>query len=63
MWTDAIALGTAAMLGCLHALEVDHLVAVSTFVSRRPTAAAAVRFGFRWGFGHSLAVLAAGGRR
>lgn len=61
MWTDAIALGTAAMLGCLHALEVDHMVAVSTFVSRRPTAAAAVRFGIRWGFGHSLAVLAAGG--
>lgn len=61
MSTDAIALGTAAMLGCLHALEVDHMVAVTTFVSRRPTPAAAVRFGLRWGFGHSLAVLAAGG--
>jgi ABC-type nickel/cobalt efflux system permease component RcnA len=61
MWPDAIALGTAAMLGCLHALEVDHMVAVSTFVSRRPTAAAAVRFGLQWGLGHSLAVLAAGG--
>ena len=61
MSTDAIALATAAMLGCLHALEVDHMVAVTTFVSRRPTAAAAVRFGLRWGLGHSLAVLAAGG--
>jgi hypothetical protein len=59
--TDAIALGTALMLGCLHALEVDHMVAVTTFVSRRPTAAAAIRFGVRWGVGHSLAVLAAGG--
>jgi ABC-type nickel/cobalt efflux system permease component RcnA len=61
MSTDAIALGTAAMLGCLHALEVDHMVAVTTFVSRRPTSAAALRFGLRWGLGHSLAVLAAGG--
>lgn len=60
MSTDPIALATAAMLGCLHALEVDHMVAVTTFVSRRPTAAA-VRFGLRWGLGHSLAVLAAGG--
>ena len=61
MTTDAIALGTAAMLGCLHALEVDHMVAVTTFVSRRPSLASAARFGFRWGLGHSIAVLAAGG--
>ena len=61
MSTDAIALGTAAMLGFLHALEVDHMVAVTTFVSRRPTPAAAVRFGLKWGIGHSVAVLAAGG--
>jgi nickel/cobalt exporter len=60
MTTDAIALGTAAMLGCLHALEVDHMVAVTTFVSRRPTFASAARFGLRWGLGHSIAVLAVG---
>lgn len=61
MSTDMIALGTALMLGCLHALEVDHMVAVTTFVSRRPTPGAALRFGLRWGLGHSVAVLAAGG--
>lgn len=61
MSSDAIILATAAMLGSLHALEVDHIVAVTTFVSRRPTASAAARFGFRWGLGHSIAVLAAGG--
>lgn len=60
MASEAIALATAAMLGSLHALEVDHIVAVTTFVSRRPTAPAAARFGFRWGLGHSIAVLAAG---
>jgi ABC-type nickel/cobalt efflux system permease component RcnA len=61
MSSDAIALGTAGMLGFLHALEVDHMVAVTTFVSRRPTLASATQFGVRWGLGHALAVLAAGG--
>ena len=49
------------MLGFLHALEVDHMLAVSAFVSRRPTVPLAARFGARWGVGHSLAVLATGG--
>jgi ABC-type nickel/cobalt efflux system permease component RcnA len=61
MPTDAIAIGTAAMLGFLHALEVDHMVAVTTFVSRRPSLRSAARFGLRWGVGHSLAVLLVGG--
>ena len=61
MSSDAIALGTAGMLGFLHALEVDHMVAVTTFVSRRPTLASATQFGLRWGVGHAIAVLAAGG--
>jgi hypothetical protein len=60
MSSDTIALSTAAMLGFLHALEVDHMLAVTTFVSRRPSAAAATGFGLRWGIGHSVAVLAAG---
>jgi ABC-type nickel/cobalt efflux system permease component RcnA len=61
MPTDAIALGTAVLLGVLHALEIDHMVAVTTFVSRRPSLRSATRFGFRWGVGHSAAVLLAGG--
>jgi ABC-type nickel/cobalt efflux system permease component RcnA len=61
MSSDAIVLGTAGMLGFLHALEVDHMVAVTTFVSRRPTLASATQFGLRWGVGHAIAVLAAGG--
>lgn len=59
--TDVVTLVTAAVLGFIHALEVDHMLAVTAFVSRRPTLATAARFGFRWGLGHSLAVLAAGG--
>jgi ABC-type nickel/cobalt efflux system permease component RcnA len=49
------------MLGALHALEIDHMLAVTTFVSRRPALRTAAGFGARWGIGHSVAVLAAGG--
>jgi len=59
--TLVVLLATACMLGFLHALEVDHMLAVSAFVSRRPAVSAAARFGARWGLGHSVAVLAAGG--
>lgn len=61
MPTEWIALGTALTLGLLHALELDHMLAVTTFVSRRPAPRAAAWFGARWGLGHSAAVLAAGG--
>lgn len=56
-----ILLLTAGMIGFLHALEIDHMLAVTAFVSRRPSVPLAARFGARWGIGHSLAVLAAGG--
>lgn len=59
--TGFVTLVTACVLGFLHALELDHMLAVTAFVSRRPTLATAARFGFRWGIGHSVAVLAAGG--
>lgn len=58
---ESLPLGTAFVLGFLHALEVDHMVAVSAFVATRPAVAAAARFGFRWGVGHSVAVFVAGG--
>lgn len=59
--TLLLLLATAAMLGFMHALEVDHMLAVTAFVSRRPAVGVAARFGARWGIGHSLAVLTAGG--
>ena len=55
-----IVLGTACTLGFLHALEVDHMLAVTAFVTRRPGARVAAAFGARWGLGHGLAVLLAG---
>lgn len=56
-----ITIGTAAVLGFLHALEVDHMLAVTAFVSRRPALATAASFGARWGIGHSISVCLAGG--
>ena len=58
---NVLPLATALLLGFQHALEADHMVAVTTFVADKPTAPHALRFGFRWGFGHSLAVIAFGG--
>ena len=59
--SDIATLATALVLGFLHALEIDHMLAVTTFVSRRPALATAAGFGLRWGVGHSLAVLLLGG--
>ncbi|UCF39942.1 MAG: sulfite exporter TauE/SafE family protein [Gemmatimonadota bacterium] len=58
MW---IAYATALALGAAHALEVDHMVAVSAFIGNRPRVRTAVSFGVRWGLGHSLVVLVVGG--
>jgi hypothetical protein len=51
---------TALVAGFAHALEADHMAAVTAFVSRRPHPLRALGFGVRWGLGHSLALLVAG---
>lgn len=55
-----LALLTALAAGFRHALEPDHMSAVTTFVSRGARPLQALSFGIRWGLGHSLAVLAVG---
>ena len=57
---ELLPLLTAVSLGFLHALEPDHMAAVTTFVSRRPRPAEALGFGLRWGLGHSAAILVVG---
>ncbi|HEX8363045.1 MAG TPA: hypothetical protein VF613_23175 [Longimicrobium sp.] len=57
---ELLPLLTAVSLGFLHALEPDHMAAVTTFVSRRPRPLEAVGFGLRWGLGHSAAILVVG---
>jgi len=56
-----VAYVTAFALGASHALEVDHMVAVTAFVGGRPRLRAALGFGARWALGHSLVVLLVGG--
>jgi sulfite exporter TauE/SafE len=51
---------TALLLGSLHALEADHMAAVTSFAVRRPTLRAAVRFGVRWSVGHGGAIIVVG---
>jgi sulfite exporter TauE/SafE len=51
---------TALFLGSLHALEADHMAAVTSFAVRRPGVRQAVRFGIRWSLGHGGAIVVLG---
>ena len=53
-------LGTAFLLGILHAFSPDHLAAVSTFVSHRRRLSSALMVSVRWGVGHLMSVLLLG---
>jgi len=54
------ALGLGFLLGLRHAMEADHLAAMSTFVSRDRTLLRSCLRGTFWGIGHTTALLAAG---
>jgi hypothetical protein len=47
--------------GMRHALEPDHLAAVSTLVAGERTARASVRYALAWGAGHGAMLIVAGG--
>ena len=49
-----------SLLGMRHALEPDHLAAVSTMVSGERNTAKAALLGMWWGLGHTLALVLAG---
>lgn len=51
---------TALVLGSVHALEADHMAAVTSFAVRRPAPRDAIRFGIQWAIGHGAVVIAAG---
>lgn len=50
----------AATVGFTHAFEVDHLVAVSSIVTRRNSIKASIKDGIYWGLGHTSTILAIG---
>jgi high-affinity nickel permease len=48
-------------LGMRHATDADHVVAVTTIVSRERSPRAALRVGALWGIGHTVTILIVGG--
>ena len=52
--------GLGSLLGIRHALEPDHLAAVSTLLTGDRSSAKAAWLGACWGVGHTLTLLAAG---
>ena len=54
-----IALGF--FLGMRHATDADHIIAVSTIVTRQGTLRGGVLIGGLWGLGHTLTIVIVGG--
>ena len=48
------------VLGLRHAIEADHLAAISTIVTERRSLLSSLLVGALWGLGHTLALLIAG---
>src|SRR6478672_3892437 len=51
---------TSLLLGMRHATDPDHVVAVTTIVSRERSAWTAGAIGALWGVGHTLTILVGG---
>ena len=49
------------LLGMRHATDADHVIAITTIVSRQASLARAATIGALWGLGHTLTLLAVGG--
>ncbi|MEY4528540.1 MAG: hypothetical protein RL768_2259 [Nitrospirota bacterium] len=53
-------LSVGFLLGLRHALDADHLAAVSTVLAERPSMRASGLVGFWWGVGHTLTLMLVG---
>jgi ABC-type nickel/cobalt efflux system permease component RcnA len=53
-------LGVGFLLGLRHALDADHLAAVSTVLAERPSLRASSAVGLWWGIGHTVTLLLVG---
>lgn len=58
--TEALPVLFAAVIGFGHAFEADHLVAVSSLVTKRTKLKLAMRDGIFWGLGHTSTILLVG---
>jgi high-affinity nickel-transport protein len=57
----ALTFGASLLLGMRHATDPDHVVAVSTIVSRERSIRRASGIGIMWGLGHTVTVALVGG--
>ncbi len=60
MYMETTAFLFAAAIGFSHAFEADHLVAVSSIVTRRNSMTLAIKDGAYWGAGHTATILLIG---
>lgn len=58
--TLAATLGLGFLLGLKHALDADHIVAVSALVSRHKSISRSTYIGLFWGIGHTVSLLIIG---
>lgn len=58
--TPLATLGLGLLLGLKHAFDSDHLIAVSTIVTRERSAWCSLWIGLCWGIGHTLTLLLVG---
>ena len=60
LFSVASVLGVGLVFGLKHALDADHVAAVSTIVSERKSVLSSALVGAVWGVGHTLSLLVAG---
>lgn len=60
MWAVIASCGLGLLVGMRHALEPDHLAAVSALVADEPRPFRASLLGACWGVGHSISLIGAG---
>src|SRR5438132_5675295 len=60
MTSALLILGIGFFLGMRHATDPDHVVAVSTIISREKTLSRAGWIGVLWGVGHTITILIVG---
>ncbi len=61
MGTTLSLLAVGFFLGMRHATDADHVIAISTIVSRQRSMRSAAMIGVLWGVGHTLTVMLVGG--
>ncbi len=58
--STVVVIGAGLLVGLKHAMEADHVAAVSTIVSERKSLLSSSLIGGLWGLGHTVSLLVAG---